>query len=179
MQRYVICKLQKGLILLPALMLMQILILLSGHIVTSLLVQSKLNIQEWQYDQLFRWSLIVLRQAEESALQHQVRCTQPITLLSNLAQRDLTWWQTGACKVPFAKAEFYYVIEDLGQDECAEIDAVHIAHYMRVTLLAWQPVGKEKIVLQTTLIKADNAANQCVGYSHAVKAGRQSWYLYQ
>lgn len=102
------------------------------------------------------------------------KCHIPVSLTTELLARPVSWWQTEACEGAVQAFKYYYVVEFLGADPCAEIQvqpSVMTANYFRITLMGI--MNTIKLVLQSTIVTANQNALSCNGTSHAVLLGRQ------
>lgn len=166
---------QLGMAFMTVLIFMQIIAMLSLCAVESVLLEKHMAYDFYQHSVLFRTAEYGLRRAEQARLDE---CMIPVTAVETLLAQPLAWWQSNAtCTGIFQRFKYYYVTEFLGNDACAYVlpDKKNTADYFRVTLLAVDHTGNNKVFLQTTLVKPNLMPANCTEIGHAVQAGRQSW----
>lgn len=122
------------------------------------------------------------RQIEQILIQVEINwipaCLIPAISRDELLIKPLDWWKSREmCTGQKNQLQYYYAIENLGEDPCAyRGDQISkSAYYFRVTVLTFLEHQKTKELLQSTIIKMDNAVRKCEGQPHPIIPGRQSW----
>jgi len=166
---------QQGIAFLAVLIFMQIIAMFSLCAIETIIVETRTAHGYYQHHLLFTVAEGALKQAERSNL---AACDIPVTASAELPTEPLEWWQSHAsCAGNFQQFEYYYVTEYLGNDACAYVlpDKKTTADYFRVTVLATDNSGDQKVFLQTTFVKSSPLSTTCDRSVHSVQAGRQSW----
>lgn len=120
-----------------------------------------------------------LRQIEHDILDGYSTCTIASIPAADMARQSINWWKGHACVREADEMVLYYVVEKLGDDECAIIEnktnnQTIIASYYRITLLAaYFAFGYAKVILQSTLAIPAVDHLSCAGNLHTVVVGRQ------
>lgn len=179
---YVVSIKQTGLVLIAALIFLQVIAILGIYAVESALQAEKMSRLDWQQNTIFAISEQILRLVENHAQQDISNCLIPMMPQDDLLSKTLDWWQLPShCAGNFQLFQYYYVMEKLGGDPCADI--VHfdlplkrsLAMYYRISLFILDKKHEAKEILQSTLITLDNAVLSCEGNHHPVFLGRQMW----
>lgn len=168
---------QRGMVLLIVLLLMQVLALLSWFATQAVIFQQKMIEQEWQHQTLLQTAKVILVQVEEDVANHVPLCLHTLIHPDKLLAKPLAWWRSSAtCAGNFQSFEYYYVVESVGNDACANLTNQSVTvDYFRITVLVKPNKTKHKIYLQSTLIKASKIVQPCIGLQHQVTLGRQTW----
>lgn len=170
----------KGLVLLPILILMLILSLFGLHALTGAGLAIKSQTEDWDSSHLRSTATAILRSVENKLSIDTADCFIQLTNPNLLTKQPLSWWQSNSCNGHFKQIQYYYVIEHLGQDVCAMPSAyventgeAMAADYYRITLFSINP-NHSNIILQSTIAKANRAMSLCDNRKmHTVVLGRQ------
>lgn len=161
-----------GFALVTVLLFMQILALLGLYSLEHVLLAEKMTQAYYQKNHTFNLAESALNLAEFRAPCGEI----PLIDSHELAARPLSFWQTVSCGGIFPGLQYYYVTEFLGADSCADIEYQNAtALYFRVTLMAVLIKQNARVILQSIIVKPDDAKKDCRGIHHTVKAGRQAW----
>ncbi len=168
---------QFGMALITVLIFLQLLAMLSLYALEASWLEMKMSRNTWQYHEASIAAENALNKVEDKLMQQTSNCLITVTSSNELLSRPLTWWQSIACTGQFNLLRYYYVIEDLEEDSCADVrQDKEVAHYYRVTLLSVsKKISDQRILLQSTVIKQDNAKEACAEDHHTVSIGRQMW----
>lgn len=170
------------------LLFLQISIILGLYIVQSSLLAQKMSRGQWQRHEALFMAENLLHEIEVNLIDNFRKCFIPIMSGSELLTKNLDWWQSSiSCAgVLDKKFKYYYVIEALGEDACADVEpfaAINIlnnlnkaVYYFRITLLIMDVKNNTRELLQNTIIKLDNALHECSGRRHPVTLGMQAWH---
>ncbi len=172
---------QSGFILFYALLILQMMIGISTYMVHNALQEIKMNQSSWRHQQQATLTEQLLTQTEKMLQTHTSSCMIPHTATEDLLGRPVDWWELYSCQGQLSQVKYYYVIEDIMQDACAEVigqDQLG-ARFFRITLVSYSIKNKEKWILQSMTLKSDNGQDQCHGSHHQVNPGRQSWNQYE
>lgn len=148
----------RGFILIIVLIFLQIFSLIGLFNISSLTQVLKSNSHLYQSYYLRHKSLAFLQELEREI---KPECLIPIIPAPLLAKKPASFWQVHACHANVDGIRYYYSMEWLGEDACAE------AAYYRITLKAGH------YLLQSTLALALSESKVCEGRKHVVKPGRQ------
>lgn len=167
---------QDGFILIITLIFLQIFMLLGLFALQSHLWLNR-NSRQFMFKQDMKQAAeYQLQQAEKQLIQSHLYCHIPITAAAILVAKTTSWWQSVSCAGNFQSFQYYYVVESLGDDICADVDqSQSVASYFRITLLMMSKLtSAQHIVLQSTVIKSHAITSLCMGSHHRVMVGRQS-----
>lgn len=171
---------QCGIALIIVLLFLQIMTMLGLYSLSSSLLSEKMNAESWQKES----TIIIMDEllhAIAIKLQNEIpHCVIMKNDSLNLLVESMDWWQSSiTCGGHFQQAQYYYVIEPLGEDPCAQIEGNDMrqlaVHYFRITLLTMVKKTNIKIILQSTVTRLFNRIAQCGRASHAVDLGQQTW----
>ncbi len=167
----------KGIVLVTLLLFMQILTFLGLFLLQSSLLGQKIAHGTFKQQSIFEVAESVLQTIETKMIQNDPNCLIAVINSKDLSTKPLDWWQINACSGQFSNYFYYYVVESLGQDACAEIknSKNQIADYFRVTLNVIEENFDTREMLQSTVIKMHNADSLCATHLHSVMIGRQAW----
>jgi len=167
-------EIERGFALVTVLIFLQIISLIG-----LFLMQNAISLKKMTQGLLHQTELLMSAESELSQIDlTRSACDIPVMTASELQAKPLNWWQTMACAKTSNSLEYYYVIEHIGDDPCASIDASQknfSVHYFRITLFVHHPTDDAKEWLQTTVIKQDNASHECQAPIHSVIGGKQMW----
>lgn len=168
---------QTGIILLTVLVFLQILSMLGIYALQSGFLQQTTSHQRWRKQLQLQNAEQRLKQIETKNIEN---CVIPYTNRSLISMQPLDWWRSRVgCTEQTVDYLYYYFFEALGESPCAYIDEPQInksVYYFRVTLLLISEINSDdKQILQSTIIKMDNALRKCEGKLHRVIPGRQMW----
>ncbi len=168
----------EGFVLLIVLVFIQIFSLLGLSAMNNVFLLLKTSNTLDIHSSYFHQSTVVLT-IIESMVVHQIPdCVIPVTEPDVLIAKSLNWWQSYACSDTFSSLIYYYVVEPLAVDPCANIEHAgsSFADYYRITLFLFSRTGGARIFLQSSLVRPDTTSKgRCNGQKHVVRIGRQSW----
>lgn len=172
--------LQRGMALLIVLLFLQIMTMLGLYSLSSSLLSEKMNSENWQKESTI---LVMDELLRTIAIQLQNEIPPCVMMKSNslnLLTKSMDWWQSSiTCKGCFHQEQYYYVIEQLGEDPCAQFagkDMRQLAvHYFRIWLLTMVKKTNMKIILQSTVTRLFNRIAPCGRASYVVSIGQQTW----
>ncbi len=172
---------QSGFILLVALITLQILSLLGLFALQSYLWESRMLHQFWLRQEMMATATYQMQQAEKKLLYSAPSCLIPKTAAALLITKSHSWWQSVSCHGNFHQFQYYYVMESLGDDACADMEQLQpaviksIASYFRITLFMMSSSNLlQYVILQRTVVKPHAVASLCTGQHHRVLMGEQS-----
>lgn len=99
-------------------------------------------------------------------------CRIPVLMPMKLVKNSLPWWQENACSGSSDHLQYYYVIEFLGEDECALLTETTHANYYRMTLLM---LTDTRPMYQVTFSAASDQVKSCMKQAYSVKLGIQAF----
>src|SRR5579862_9378085 len=136
MHHYVKINAQRGIVLFFVLIIMQVLALLSWVSVQAVLLEQKMVQADFQRHILFVAGEAALAKVENIFSGSQPTCLIPPITAQELLAKPLSWWHSSlTCAGIFQAFQYYYVVEALGEDACANImDSQARADYYRITL---------------------------------------------
>ena len=176
MLRYVKYKYQSGIILITVLIFFQLFAILSLYALNVSLLAKKTSRRQWQHYELMNAAESLLKEAEARLLIRASACLISEIKPEELIDRPLEWWKSVSCAGNFRAFQYYYVVEFLGEETCADIESLKTtADYFRITLLVTSVPLDRKIILQSTVVTSDPDPHQCNGIHREVDIGRQSW----
>lgn len=183
MLRYVRFYNQAGLALITALIFLQIIAILGLYAVQSAIQAEKMSRLDWRQNINFMAAEQVLQLVESNLLRGIPDCVIPVIPQDEMIKKSLSWWQSPArCAGNFQLFQYYYVVEKLGIDACANIDQFNTSDYkncaiayFRITLLIIDKNIDTRELLQSTVVTPDNAVLSCTGDHHRLTLGRQMW----
>lgn len=163
-------KCEQGFVLLMVLLFLQVFSAFGLYALENSLLEMKMNKLVVQQKQHFFAAESFLRAIEEKL----DGCIIPVTPVHELTVQPLSWWQAQGCAGDSDLFQYYYVIEELGQDVGACVNNM-AANYWRITLLStFKTDPDRRVILQSTVIKPDNRQH-CSQESRVVLSGRQMW----
>lgn len=167
--------LQQGVALVTVLFFMQILAMLALFTLQLCVYAKKLNYNHQAQVEIFQKAEQRLHEIEEKVISFIPTCVIPVTTPHDLSSKPILYWQsTLACHSADSQYPYHYVIELLDSDDCVMIHHRKI-NYIRITLLMLDNKKKSREMLQSTLIRLDNAEAKCKEASHDMSVGRQMW----
>jgi Tfp pilus assembly protein PilX len=175
---------ESGLALMTVLIFLQIIAILGLFAVESAIETQKMARLDWEQTNIFLIVEQELHQIETQLIKSIPPCIIPVTTQSDLLNKPLSWWQSStACQGELQTFSYFYVIEKLGIDPCADLHSSEksisqpkAVAYMRINLLVLDKKKESKEVLQSTVVTLDNAVSAtCQGLRHPVFLGRQMW----
>ncbi len=155
---------QQGVVLITVLLFFQLITMIGLYLLQTTFLSQKTNNTYWQHYALFLAANNQLRIIESSDLIESCHI-KPITRV-DLLTRPFNWWETHACIGKMDDVTYYYVVEPLNVNSCISHD--------RITLLAYSKNKVFREILQSVIVKLDNAKRDCAEDSD-VNLGRQSW----
>ena len=171
---------QRGIALIMVLLFLQIVTVLGLYSLSTSLLSQKINSESWQRESTIL-ILDELLHAIAVKLQSEIpRCVIAKNNSLNALAKSMDWWRSPiTCAGHLQQLQYYYVVEQLGEDSCAQLENIDMskfaAHYFRITLLAVVKKMSMKILLQSTVIKPFNRIAQCSRESYIVSIGQQTW----
>lgn len=160
-----------GFILFPVLIFMQIFSLINLQSYFTILFSAKNANEEWHQAKINLQAHILLRKLPiHSDLPCNISKQNPKTL----SKYPMSWWQKQGCSGNVEEVRYYYVVEDLGKDDCATVDKSHIANYYRVSLLILSPLKYARLLLQATYIIPATIHLACNNIVREVNQGLQT-----
>ncbi len=160
-----------GFALLIVLAFLQIMTLIGIAALHEALLEMKQAENSWRKIMLRSQASLALANAEMALVQALPSCLVPITSLSDLM---VTLKSPVACVGTLQSMQYYYIVEDLGNDPCAYIQLSPTkitANYYRITVLG--VLNGIQIAMQSSWIKPiDTNLPDCT-IMHEVSAGRQ------
>jgi hypothetical protein len=170
-------KSKSGFILFIVLVFLQIFSLISLYSLTMIESTMKSGNHLWQGYIFRQKSESYLHKLETYILQKN-NCIIPITPAVVLKNKSSQWWQLNTCHENVNEIQYYFVVEVLGEDDCAIIESSQNinAQYYRITLNAKSSqLSNSHYILQSTIaLPSSNIAN-CDIKPHLIKQGRQSF----
>lgn len=174
MSRYVRKKYQ-GVVFFTVLVFFQLITILGLYILQSNFLTKKLNSTYWQHYVLLSIANERLQFIESMELTEFDACQIELTSQFDLLSKTLDWWENHGCKGRIEEKSYYYVIELLNDMGCIKWNNLGkpIKHF-RITLLVNSKNKVIREILQSVVIKLDNAMHDCVDDYYQVYLGRQS-----
>jgi hypothetical protein len=162
---------QSGVALITVLIFLEILTLLTLYSLHASLWETRITNQYWNKHLLRENAFTTLANIEnESSTSCQIL---PLPA-AELKLKSIAWWQSNACAGKIKSYNYYYVIEGLGIDPCARVQA-DAAVYYRISLLLKSSLhSEERIILQSTFVKPEATDQDCKFKLRSLAAGRQS-----
>lgn len=167
---------EKGLALFIVLIFLQIFVLLGLYALEKSRLDMKMSGEVWQNYLMQNAAEEVLKKIEIQHEQYPQNCIIPATSTQFLQKQSIDWWRS-FCFEPYSSYLFFYVIEPLGEDSCAQTEDNRSADYYRITLLEYVQSLDAKLLLQSTIIKPhqNGSISGCQEPVHRVTIGRQMW----
>lgn len=175
---------QKGIVLIVVMLFMQILTMLGLYSLNSSLLETKMSRQMWYRNLLVQHTEEMLIASEKEVIEKVPSCLVTPTSSQILKKQPKDWWQSGiACSIlSNSEFDFYYVVESLGEDNCAYFDSQNkIADYYRLTLLGIDKRMDGSVMLQSTVARPvppgreKHIVSGCQEGWRRVTIGRQMW----
>ncbi len=160
-----------GFILFPVLIFMQIFSLISLEYYFSILFSAKNAGIEWYQDKTGLQANIIFKKL---SINNDLPCYINKQNSKALSKQPIAWWQKQGCGGNFDEVRYYYVIEELGKDDCAAVDESHIANYFRVSLLVLSSLKYAKLLLQATYVIPVEMYLPCNNLPRKVNKGLQT-----
>ncbi len=166
----------QGYIMVAILLFLQIFTLLGLYALESSRIAIKTNNEAIENNQISELINQVLKKIESNAEIYTPSCIINDATMDEIKSKPLSWWEQVSCAGNFQSIQYYYVVELLGKDACAQLhDAV--AEYERITLFTITE-KKEARLQQSTIIKpVIDTSTHCEQTVRQVVAGRQSWCI--
>jgi hypothetical protein len=174
---------QSGLALILALIFLQILAILGLFSIENSIETEKMSRLAWQQSSIFFIAEQKLNAIEMLLQKNLPNCLIPVISENALLTKPLNWWRSVGCTGQIQDFEYYYLIEKLDIDPCAELKSLNkmtsqnsTLQYLRISLLMLNTKNESKEILQSTIITLDNTKPlACNGPHHVVALGRQMW----
>lgn len=168
---------QHGFVLLVVLIFMQMLFLLNGCLLESVLLLTKVNRKMALHEDYYHQAERILSIEETSAIFNLPHCLIAFTSPEVFTEKPLSWWEMQGCSGNFQSLQYYYVVESLGTDSCAVVSRAQqtVAAWFRMTLFLYSAKSEARIFLQSTFLRPGISGELCVGRQYVVLAGRQSF----
>lgn len=165
-----------GYILIVVLLFMQIATLLGLYALESVWIENRMSQFGLQKTEINSQLGHLMNMLEQQLQENTPICMIQAISPEELKSMTISWWQNESCAGIFQSIQYYYVVESLGEDACAHIrqSKESTADYYRLTLLGLDNDTGNKLLLQSTFIKANKLAPLCDGVTHQVEAGQQS-----
>lgn len=160
-----------GVVFLSVLIFFQLITLLSFYLLQANFISKKMNTAYWQHDILYRFAKGHLQYIESNHLSED--CYIDVMTQFDLLAKPFNWWLDRACAEKIDEISYYYVIEVLNNTACIKLNSVPI-NYFRITLVAYSKNKVFREILQSVVIKLDNAIRECANDDVNVDLGRQS-----
>lgn len=168
---------ESGLALITVLVFLQIFAILALYNIRSSLWQLQQTRHYAERYHRLTAAEACLKNAEASIPDSVQLCLIPATTASKLRIQPLLWWQSQSCTGNFNIFHYYYVVESLGTDNCAEVNNHFVASYYRITLLLdTSDKLAGKVILQSSYVVPVESHPVCHGTHHPVAEGRQFWH---
>ena len=168
-----------GIVLVSLLLFLQIFIIIDLYILQSSILSEKISFEYRNKQLIFVVTEQLIKTIETNLTFQLPACLIETTSTDLLLTKSIDWWRSSiSCKGKKKQFDYYYVVESLGQDACAEVRD-KAANYFRITLLVHASKNDLREILQTTIIKLDNTKSDCKGIHHTVAIGRQQWRTLQ
>lgn len=172
---------RKGYVLLIVLVFLQIFSLVALFALTQAAQLLRRENARWQSDEYARQANKWMARVIAGGAIDSGACAIPITPVSILANRPVSWWRVNTCSANLSKISYYYAIESIGSDACAIIwhspeNQTQVAYYYRVSILM-EPgdgVARANWLIQDTVIKPVDREKECDQETHVVYAGQQA-----
>jgi Tfp pilus assembly protein PilX len=165
----------RGIVLIMVLIFLGVFALLSLYALQTIIWENKTTDLYWRKHKLILATDFALQQVEANIKNAHTNCMIPITAVSKLISQD---WQSLSCTGNFSLFQYYYVIEFLGPEPCAQTGKKTIAAYYRITLMALQnPDTGMQVIMQSTTAEPEASSGNCREKIYNVTSGRQSLRL--
>lgn len=171
----------QGYILLIVLIFLQLFSVLGLYELTAITWSLKVSKDAQQQEALHDEALQSLGAAEKMVGGDEPVCLVSVGVSDTAAQNSNDWWAEWGCEGQLASSTYYYIVEFLASDPCAVVGKFNnnqalTANYYLITLVSLpKSASLAKIILQSTIIKADNKPKLCTEKPHLVYLGRQMW----
>jgi hypothetical protein len=162
-----------GFILLIVLIFLQILSILALYSGQAAMWQSKTTNQISAKKKLAISAHIQLRLTEKQLINNIPLCRIPMDYPTVTMNQPVSWWSRVACSGDSHHFRYYYVVEYMGEDACADVESLSASYYRISLLMVNSNNLLQKIKLQSTVIKPVTAVDSCNDKHHEVKLGRQ------
>jgi hypothetical protein len=169
----------QGMALISVLLFMLIFTLLSLAAMENNLLEKKMNIASWRKMQMEATGKQALaRIIRQLPKQCMIKPTPVDTLLA----QSFTKWQQSSCIGNMRGFLYYYVIEPMGSDACAQLACGQLpganADYYRISVLIVDAQHiTVKTFLQATVAVASPVRQVCHGKSRVIKGGVQTFRI--
>ncbi|OGT53277.1 MAG: hypothetical protein A3E84_01505 [Gammaproteobacteria bacterium RIFCSPHIGHO2_12_FULL_42_13] len=171
----------QGFILIIVLVYLQIFSIFSLFALAQSLLSIKISKSAWKRTGLSIAAERALQYAENKILYDIPSCMIPIMSANDLSKQPINWWSNSNCKGTVLRMHYYYVVEAMGKNPCAIVrdnspinSQTYTANYHRVSVLVVED-KQYRLLLQSTLIKAEQKNAMCNERYFSVKSGRQMW----
>lgn len=168
-KRYISHSVNKGFILLIVLFLLQMMTIMALYLLNAGLLTYQSSQQYWQRYQFFTKAENILHQVIQDDEDH---CLFDRVLTDNLRSQSIEWWRNNTC----CSDDYCYVIELITANVCMiDHDDYIPIKYLRYTVFSFNQQKHYRELLQSVVIKLDNANQRCVEVSSDIYLGQQSW----
>lgn len=170
---------QSGFTLFVMLFFINVFFIFITYSLLSISYMKKLNQHAWNRVENEVNADIVLQWLENRLSNEKAFCLTAPTETSFLTKQNTTWWQQHACFNTDGENHYYFLIEFLGNDNCAFIysnnNQLITADYYRITLLyIVSRLNHDRIFRQETFIKGNDHMPPCTNETHQVMLGPQT-----
>jgi hypothetical protein len=170
---------QRGILFATVLLFIEIISILGFYSLQNTVLKLKMSNALWHEYSLIEAAKLQLTVAEKLLQQQTPPCLVTVMPAADLRHKTLSWWKSSSCIGNFQLFQYYYVVEWIGNDNCAYIEHENspnaIANYYRISLLITPTTHlAEKIILQSSVVKISMATGVCKEGYHVVKIGRQA-----
>lgn len=164
-----------GVVFFTVLIFFQLITAIGLYLLQANFISKKVNTAYWQHYDLFLVARERLQFIESTHLTELNACHMGVMTEVELLSKSFNWWQDHACTGKIDGISYYYVIESLNNTSCIKLyNSLEPIQYFRVTLLIYSKNKVFREILQSVVIKLDNAMRDCVDGNH-VYLGRQSF----
>ncbi len=172
-------KRKRGYVLLTVLLFIQIYALLTLSVLEQIILEQHLLSEQKNRRHLLEAAERRLSQLLQGYSEETSFCALSPLAPEQLSQQPLAWWLSSACTEKNGSWRYYYIVENLGMDPCAQIRGhpQGQAAYYRLSLLTDREEDEnQKVLLQATLITESSHSEHCDHLRHWVDLGPQSWH---
>lgn len=164
-----------GAVFFTVLIFFQLITVVGLYLLQTNFISNKANIAYFQHYDLLLIAKERLRFIESTQLSELAACHIDVMTKVELLSKSFDWWKDHSCAGKIAETSYFYVIEPLNNTSCIKLNdnLLEPIKYFRVTLLAYSKNNVFREILQSVVIKLDNAMRDCVD-GNDVYLGRQS-----
>jgi Tfp pilus assembly protein PilX len=168
-----------GFVLLIVMIFLHILSLLSLYNLEAIKNSYKVTELRWNQLSTADTSSRLLEDLEKSLLSGKADCRMSVMSTSDINNKSTDWYMHSACRVTRDGNDYYYFIENLGQDACVglidgQTNEQLRADFYRISLVSFDLDGHEsKRLFQSVVAKQSDKHMICSSGVRLVKVGVQ------